>query len=137
MARPLLVTVLVLGLVGVGACGGDDGGGADPAGFCEQLDRLAENDPFAALGATASEAEMEAAFRALVARAEELADAAPADARAASAAYLDAVERLDALLADAGYGTDVDVRAYRAAQTDHVEATTRLERYLNDVCVGS
>ncbi|MFP5254984.1 MAG: hypothetical protein ACLGI8_03945 [Acidimicrobiia bacterium] len=115
------------------ACG-DDGGAGDQAAFCERLERLTENDPFVAFGATATEDEMESAFVALRARAEELDEVAPPAAQAAAADYLDAVERLDELLAEAGYGPDVDVRAYRAAQTDYVEASLRLERHLSSEC---
>lgn len=119
--------------LGLGGCGGD-GGRGDQAAFCERLERLTENDPFVAFGATATEAEMELAFTALVARAGELDEVAPPAARAAAGDYLAAVERLDELLAAAGYGTDVDVRAYREAQTAYVEAALRLERYLAAEC---
>ncbi|MGV3760496.1 MAG: hypothetical protein ACO1PW_13295 [Actinomycetota bacterium] len=125
-----LAAVIALALA---ACG-DDGGDGDQALFCERLERLTENDPFVAFGATATEAEMETAFAALRARAEELDEVAPPPARSAAAAYLEAVERLDELLAEAGYGTDVDVRAYREAQTAYVESSLRLERYLTTEC---
>jgi len=119
-------------VLAVGGCGGD--GGGDAARFCEQLDRLAENDPFLAFGDTASEAEMEEAFTALRQRAEELEEAAPDGARGAAADYRDAVVGLDEILADAGYGTDVDLRAYREQQTAYVAAAQRLERYLESDC---
>lgn len=119
--------------LGLAACG-DDGGDGDQALFCERLERLTENDPFVAFGARATEAEMETAFAALRARADELDEVAPPSARSAAAAYRDAVERLDELLAEAGYGPDVDVRAYREAQTTYVEASVRLERYLTAEC---
>jgi len=133
MPRLAALVVTALAALGTAACG-DDGSSADPDAFCERLDRLTQNDPFAALGPAATEAEMEAAFAALRQRAGELVDVAPDDVRAVAADYRDAVERLDALLADAGYGPDVDVRAYRAAQTDYVQAATRLERYLEAEC---
>ena len=116
----------------VAGCGGD--GGGDEATFCEQLDRLTENDPFLAFGDTASEAEMEEAFTALRQRAEDLRDAAPDGARGAATDYRDAVVGLDEILAEAGYGTDVDLRAYREQQTAYVEAAQRLERYLGTDC---
>ena len=132
-ARGLLLAAACTSLLATAGCG-DDGGDGDQALFCERLERLTENDPFVAFGATPTEAEMETAFAALLARAEELDEVAPPAARSAAAAYLDAVERLDELLADAGYGTDVDVRAYREAQTAYVESSLRLERYLTTEC---
>lgn len=130
-----------LGLVvalAVPACGGDDGGGDDGGGdasrFCERLDRLTRNDPFQAFGETASEADVQVAFEALRARAEELADVAPPAARALADDYRDAVDALDDLLADAGYGTDVDVRAYREQQLAYVHASELLLRYLDAEC---
>lgn len=125
-----VVLVVGGGLVG---CGDDDDGG-DQAAFCERLGRLTENDPFVAFGATATEAEVQTAFEALLARAEELDEVAPPAVQAAAGDYLDAVVRLDDLLAEAGYGPDVDVRAYREAQTAYVEASVRLERYLTTEC---
>ena len=133
VAAVAAIVALLLG-GGLAGCRDEDGGG-DQAAFCERLGRLTENDPFVAFGSTATEAEVQAAFEALRARAEELDEVAPSAAASPAAAdYLDAVVRLDGLLAEAGYGPDVDVRAYREAQTAYVEASVRLERYLTTEC---
>jgi hypothetical protein len=129
--RSLLIVLLVT--LGLSGCG-DDGEDGDEAAFCEELDRLTENDPFLAFGDTATEAEMEEAFTALRERAEELAELAPEAARGAATDYRDAVVGLDDLLAEAGYGTDVDPVAYQSEQVRYVEAAQRLERYLDTDC---
>lgn len=125
--------ILVVAVI-LSACG-DDGPTPDPAAFCERLDRLTENDPFLAFGDTATTAEIELAFEALVARADELVDTAPDDARGAARDYADAARGLDGLLEDAGYdGSLVDSRAYRAEQLAYSEAANRLLRYLDTEC---
>ncbi len=116
-------------------CGDDGPGDGDAALFCDRLDRLTSNDPFAAFGDTASARDIETAFAALVARADELVDVAPPDVRAAAGDYADAAHALDAMLADAGYEPDVaDPGAYRDEQTAYTEAAVRLERYLESEC---
>lgn len=116
-------------------CGDDGPGDGDAARFCERLDRLASNDPFAAFGDTASAQDIERAFAALVERADELLDVAPPDVRAAAGEYADAARALDAMLADAGYLPDVaDPGAYREQQTAYTEVAARLERYLEGQC---
>lgn len=137
LARTPAVAVLAVAAVVAGAASagcGDDSSHGDQATFCQRLDRLTENDPFQAFGDTATEAEMQEAFTALKARADELVEVAPDAAEAAATDYRDAVLGLDGLLADAGYGADVDVRAYREQQTAYVEAAQRLERYLTAEC---
>jgi hypothetical protein len=129
MRRLAILVVIVLAACGSGS---DDG---DQARYCERLDRLTGNDPFLAFGDTATAAEIEEAFGALVDRAEALVDVAPPDVRAATRDYADAAAALDGLLADAGYdGADVDATAYRKEQTAYVEAAQRLERYLESEC---
>lgn len=132
MRRLLLMGMVALLL----ACSGGDGGGsADPAAFCARLDRLTSNDPFAAFGDTASAAEIEQAFGALVDRSAELVDVAPEEARSAARQYAAAAESLDALMAAAGYvGSQVDQRAYRDEQLAYAEAADRLLRYLDAEC---
>jgi hypothetical protein len=133
MRRPALL-LAAIALV-LGACGGGDRGDGDAALFCGRLDRLTGNDPFRSLGDTASGAEVEAAFAALLARAEELADVAPEAIRPAAVDYLDAATALESLLAGAAYDpADVDTRAYQAQQVAYVEAARRLERYLTAEC---
>jgi hypothetical protein len=120
--------------VALAACADGDGDG-DQARFCERLDRLTRNDPFLAFGDTASPADIEVAFEALVERADELVDVAPREARPAARDYAAASEALDSLLAGAAYDpVDVDTSAYRDQQVAYAEAAQRLERYLTAEC---
>jgi hypothetical protein len=132
--RPLAIVcsaVLVLA-----ACGDDGPSDAQRAAtFCTRLERLTENDPFAAFGDRATPSEVQAAFEALVERAHELVDRAPDEAKAATRDYADAAEALDSILAGAAYdGARADQRAYRDEQTRYVQAAARLERYLESEC---
>ena len=116
------------------ACGGD-GDEADPALFCQRLDRLTENDPFRAFGDTASAAEIEEGFDALVARAEELVAVAPDDARPAARAFAEGASTMRDVLDEAGFDpSTLDTRAYRDAQLIYTEASDRLLRYLDTEC---
>lgn len=134
--RRLLASLLV-GAAAVTAACGDDDPTPDAAAFCERLDRLAANDPFAAFGDAATSEEVAAAFAALVARAAELVDVAPDEARPAARAYADAVARLEELLRRAGYdGSRVDTRAYREQEVRYREAARLLERHLDAECRG-
>jgi hypothetical protein len=129
--------VLLVGAAALAAGCGDDepSDGERAAAFCERLDRLTTNDPFAAFGDRATAGEVQAAFEALVARADGLLDTAPDEARAAARDYADAAHGLDSLLAGAAYdGAAVDVREYRDEQLRYVEAATRLERHLTSEC---
>lgn len=127
-----LVLAAAVTLAGCGGGGSDDG---DHAAFCDRLDRLTTNDPFAAFGDRATAADIEVAFEALVQRAQELVDVAPPEARAAADQYAEAAEALDGLLEDVGYdGAAVDARAYRGHQVAYGEAADRLERYLSAEC---
>ena len=134
--RRLLVLLLASPVVLVAACGDDGPSGPERAvTFCERLDRLAGNDPFAAFGEQATSAEVAAAFEALVARADELVEVAPEEASAAARDYAESATALDSLLRGAGYdGTRVDVRTYREQQTRYAEAARRLERHLESEC---
>jgi hypothetical protein len=129
--RRLGILVAMLLLV---ACGGD-GDEADPALFCQRLDRLTENDPFSAFGDSATSAEIEEGFRALVARADELVDVAPEDARAAARAFAESAASMQDVLDEAGFDPSaLDARAYRDAQLTYAEASDRLLRYLESEC---
>ena len=115
------------------SCGG--GSSPDASTFCRRLDRLTANDPFQAFGDRATPKEIETAFTALVARADELLDSAPDDVRPATRDYADAAKGLADLLAAAAYdGDQVDARAYRDEQVQYTEAASRLERYLTTSC---
>ena len=133
MRRPRsLVLALVLTAA---ACGGSGDEGGDPAAFCDRLDRLTRNDPFLAFGDTATPAEIEQAFAALVDRAGELVDVAPPEARGAARDLADAVDEMESSMDAAGFdGGALDARAYREAQVAYVEASDRLLRYLDAEC---
>lgn len=133
--RRLAVLLTATVLTGATACGDGDPADGDQARFCERLDRLTRNDPFQAFGDAASAEDIEVAFGALVARADELVEVAPPQVRAAAREYADAARALDSLLAGAAYSpTHVDARAYREEQVAYVEAGQRLERYLDAEC---
>ncbi len=138
MARRLgrlgMAAALFTGSLALGACG-DGGGQGDHALFCQRLDRLTRNDPFLALGDSASPKEVEVAFGALLERADELVEVAPPEARAAAGEFADAARSLDSLLAGAAYlPAQVDARAYVAQQVTYTEASRRLVRYLDAEC---
>ncbi len=116
------------------ACGGD-GERADPAAFCERLDRLTENDPFRTFGDTATSAEIEQGFRALVERADELLEVAPDEARGAARDFADSAGTMEAVMEAAAFDPEaLDQRAYRDAQLSYNEASDRLLRYLDTEC---
>ncbi len=128
------VGILAAALLLAVGCGSDSGE-ADPAEFCDRLDRLTENDPFLAFGDTATPDEIQQAFGALVDRAEELLEVAPTEAQAAARDYAESATSLDALMAGAGYdGTAVDARAYRTQQLAYADASRLLLRYLDSEC---
>ena len=127
-----VLTLAVVALV-LTACG--DEPSADPELFCDRLGRLSENDPFLAFGETATPAEIEQGFAALVARADELADVAPDEARPAAETYAESARAMDELMSDADYvGGRIDARAYRNEQERYTEAADRLLRYLSAEC---
>jgi hypothetical protein len=128
----LLVLPAAIPLLAAAACGDD--GSTDATAFCAHLERLTQNDPCAAFGPRATDAEIEQAFQALVARAQELAALAPAEERPTARDYADAAVGLDRIMAAAGYdGARLDTRAYRDEQVQYADAAARLERYL-DTC---
>jgi hypothetical protein len=116
------------------ACGGD-ADDADPALFCQRLDRLTQNDPFLAFGESATSAEIQEGFRALVARAEELVDVAPDDARSTARTFAESANAMADALREAGFDPSaLDTRTYRDAQLTYAEASDRLLRYLESEC---
>jgi hypothetical protein len=131
----LLLLPAAIPLLATAACG-DDAGSADATAFCQHLERLTENDPFAAFGDRADDEQIEEAFHALVARSEELVDLAPDEERPTARDYADAARGLDEIMAAAGYdGARLDARAYRDQQVRYADAAARLERYLQ-TCPG-
>jgi hypothetical protein len=132
---PPVRRLAIFGVVALLAGCRDDGPEPDRAAFCERLGRLTENDPFLAFGDTATAAEIEEGFEALVARADELATVAPDEVRPAAEAYATSARAMDELMDDAGYvGGRVDARAYRYEQEAYTEAADRLLRYLEVEC---
>jgi hypothetical protein len=128
----VVLGVVVLGLAG---CGDDGPGAGDQTAFCARLDRLTSNDPFLAFGDTATAADIEQAFAALVARADELVEVAPPEPRGAALDFAEAAAALDELLAEAGYdGTAVNPSSYRDEQLAYAAASDRLLRYLDTSC---
>lgn len=135
VVRRLAVLFSVTVLIGAAACGDDGSGDGDQALFCERLDRLTRNDPFQGFGERASAADIEVAFGALVARADELVEVAPPEVRPAARDYAEAAHALDSLLAGTAYEpTGVDTRTYRNEQVAYTEAAQRLQRYLTAEC---
>jgi hypothetical protein len=133
--RSWLAAALTALVTLAGACGGGSEDTSDAKAFCQQLDRLAANDPFAAFGDRATDEEVSTAFDALVARAGALRHVAPAEARASAREYAEAAAALQRLLAAADFdGTKVDARAYRDQQLRYTKAAALLERYLSNEC---
>jgi hypothetical protein len=133
----LLGAAIAVALVGGGVAllRDDADRGPDAPAFCTRLERLAKNDPFAAFGDRATEAQIEQAFEALVARADELVELAPEEARASAREYQASATELRDLLGDAkGDPGDVDTRAYRNQQIRYSKAAGLLERYLANEC---
>lgn len=129
-----MVAVVGAGAV-LGSSGDSDDASPDPVGFCRELERLSENDPFAAFGDRATPAQIDAAFDALVERAAELVELAPAESRGAALDLSENAQRLRELLAAAeGDPAEVDALAYRDAQGRYTAAGDRLERYLTTEC---
>jgi hypothetical protein len=132
---PAVRRLAILGVVALLAGCGDDGPEPDQAAFCERLGRLTENDPFLAFGDTATPAEIEEGFEALVTRADELLEVAPEDVRPATRRYRDAAVAMDELMAEAGYdGARLDARDYREEEVTYTEAADLLLRYLEVEC---
>lgn len=114
------------------ACAGDDD--ADPGAFCEGIEQLREDDPFAQL-TVASPGEMRDAFSLLARGAARVAGAAPEGAAVQARRYADAVEALRDELAGGGYDlTQIDTRRYQAGVDEYGEAATSLANTARAVC---
>lgn len=130
--RFVLAATVVLGALGLAACGGDSG--ADEEAFCAAYDRLGQNNPFSEL-TMASPDEMKAAFDQLAEAADEIADAAPSNASVQADAYASAIDALMDQLRAAGYDPrNVDATAYQQAVTEYQETGGSLGREAEAIC---
>jgi hypothetical protein len=127
------VALVTVALLVLGGCGdGDDGG--DLGAFCDAVDRLERNDPFAELD-IASPGEMAAAFDQLSEGAGRIADQAPPAARSQARSYEASVEDLVDQLRGAGFDpTQVDALAYREAAADYQAAAVAVENAAGSLC---
>jgi hypothetical protein len=133
--RVVVGVVVAVTATGLAGCGDDQPADGDPVAFCERLDRLTTNDPFLAFGDVATAADIEAAFSALVARADELVEVAPPEPRGAALDFAEAAAALDSLMAGAAYDSAaLDARAYRDEQLAYAAASDRLLRYFESSC---
>lgn len=116
----------------VAGCGGD--GGGDLASFCQAVEDLRRDDPFAELQ-IASPTDMRDAFAELADGVDRIADAAPTDARSQAERYADAVGALRDELAGAGYDpTEVDQLRYGQAVAAYTEAATSVGNTADAAC---
>lgn len=132
-ARPLrpaaLLAVAALGVLG--SCSED---GGDTEAFCDAVDDLERNDPFAELD-IASPGEMAAAFDQLSEGASRIASEAPAEARTQARSYEDSVAELVDQLRGAGFDpTQVDGLAYRQAAAAYQAAAVAVENAAGSLC---
>ena len=124
---------LSLVLLAAGACAGDDGGG-DMAAFCQAVEDLRDDDPFAELE-IASPGEMRDAFAELAEGVDRIAEAAPDEIGSQADRYADAVESLRDELAGAGYDpTRVDQLRYGQAVAAYTEAATSVGNTAEAAC---
>ncbi len=129
MRRAAAVVASVL----LAACGGR-GDTGDLATFCQAVDDLREDDPFADLP-IASPEDMRDAFAELAAGVDRIADAAPTQARTQAERYRDAVDALRDELAGAGYDpTRVDQLRYGQAVAAYGEAATSVRNTADASC---
>ncbi len=127
----MVANALLLAGIGVAACG-DDGG--DIASFCQAVDELAENDPFAELD-VASPEEMRDAFDQLRDGVERIDDSAPDDLESRTRRYLAALDEVTDQLRGAGFDPrNLDTLAYRTATADYEEAAVSIENAADDAC---
>lgn len=132
MTRRIAWSITVALAVGAAACS-DDGGG-DLASFCEAVETLAGDDPFAELS-VASPEEMRTAFDQLRDGVADIAAAAPDDLEGPADRYLDTVDVLIEQLRGAGYDPrDLDSLAYRTAASDYEAAAVSVENAAGAAC---
>lgn len=129
MGTVALLAVAVLGVLG--GCNDDEG---DTEAFCDAVDALERNDPFAELD-IASPGEMAEAFDQLREGAGRIADHAPAEARSQARSYRDSVDELVDQLRGAGFDpTQVDALAYRQAAAEYQSAAVAVENAAGSLC---
>ena len=130
-AHPLIRALLVF-VLALGACG-DDGGG-DLAAFCQRVDELRADDPFADL-AVASPRELRLAFESLRDSADRVSDVAPPEAATQADRYREAVDEVLDRLRGAGFDLrHLDLVPYRRATDDYHEAATSLDNAATAAC---
>lgn len=123
--------VVLLATAVLAGCGEDEG---DLASFCEAVEDLQNDDPFADL-AIASPGEMRDAFAELAAGVDRIAAAAPQEIGSQADRYADAVESLRDELAGAGYDpTRVDQLRYGQAVASYTEAATSVSNTADANC---
>lgn len=131
-AHPLRLGAALAGCVLLAACGSDDGG--DLASFCEAVEELRSEDPFAELS-LASPAEMRDAFDALAEAAGRIERQAPEETRVHAGRYREAIDALRDELAGAAYDpTRVDNLRYADAVSDYTDAAVSLDNAADAAC---
>jgi len=129
-AQKLLGAVVLAGVLA--GCGDDDAG--DLVAFCDAVDDLEANDPFAELE-IASPGEMRDAFAELAEGVDRIADAAPVEARTQARRYADAVQDLRDALAGAAYDmTRVDGLDYGQAVASYTESAVSVDNAADALC---
>lgn len=126
---------LVLSLSsGAAACGDGSDRAGDRAAFCDAVERLAADDPFADL-AVASPGEMKSAFVQLRDGAAAIDASAPPDVQVQTSRYVDAVNELIRQLAGAGYDPRaLDPLSYGRAVDGYTAAATSVTNAANATC---
>lgn len=132
LTRAGSVLAIAAGLVLVSSCG--DGDGGDQASFCDAVEALAANDPFAEL-AVASPQEMRTAFDQLRDGAERIEDSAPDEFDTQADRYLRSVDGLIDQLRGAGYDPRaLDTLDYREATSEYEAAAISVENAAAGAC---
>lgn len=122
-------------LVAAGAVAGcNDDAEEDPQAFCDAVESLAADDPFAELE-VASPGEMKSAFEQLRDGAEVIEATAPAEASVPASDYVGAVHELMRQLNGAGYDPrSLDPLEYGRAVEDYTVAATSVTNAANATC---
>lgn len=134
--RWLAAALAVVAVVTVG-CGDDDGDDQQSVGaFCDAVDQLRADAPFAELE-VASPEEMRTAFVELQEGVERIAEAAPEEHAASAERYRDSVDALIDQLRGAGFDPrELDTLAYRSATDEYEAAATSVDNAADHACGG-